>query len=325
MKRLWITCAAIIFAGGLWWSQRQRTATAPETQSTPPKKQRHQELIKDFRKPVTRTAITPEKDPCESYVQDFLALDLQDLLTNQPVTFPKKQNCTNLPEVFSQAESFVEASCKNPTSHECYGALQIMRSIAVDRDTKDLKINEIHDPVIVVQKMFAALFRDPKAALEYAERLVELEPQFVPAIKTLAKLQLVSDKPLEERQLRLQELRESSAELEGMTDSFFDKIDLSVSLSQTQGDLSKATAVFDRFVKSHPDTAESDYIQSWKAYQARDFTLAKTLVDRALEKNPGEPRWQQTQKKLASIEKGEPATEGIYAIGFELSLSEMIP
>lgn len=248
---------------------------------------------------------------CRNFWQEIMTLDLSDArIFNEPSRLPSTKGCMAITE-FQALQKSYEADClasagqtmTEANQQKCQFALFYFRANLHDFFTKDLRVDQISDPTVLIDKLFARFLKNPLNAVEVADRLVELQPDYYPAAQAqvLAKLvnhlnagkKIVADSP---------EIAEISAGLEKLSrmkpnDPQNAEIDiLLASLVDENTKQVKRKAA--EMMEHDPHSATAAYYLAWSEYKSGDPVKGAEWLKRSAELAPNDPRIKATIERV---------------------------
>jgi tetratricopeptide (TPR) repeat protein len=275
---------------------------------------------------------------CRSVWDQLDGLDLQKVLEGSqalPAVRSLAKHCAGLPREFGVPAQFVDKACgNNPETakitpeqkrHDCYQALVLYRAMTADYNSGDLSADKITDRRLLSDKLIAGLMKDPAVALPYAERLLELEPNFAPAAKMAAVLNMATlqagaspDKALAaiERSERLESDPSMHAQLTN-----------TVKMASTV-DGPERVETAKKLAQEQMGTPPGDYLSSYVAFKEARYDEAQKLLSAAIAADPGNRDYQETQKDLSKLLRdrvANPNTKPIYSNSFSADPTKLIP
>ena len=289
---------------------------------------------------VKNDPISPE---CRTQWKMLNDLNLQRYLDNSetlPAELAVGKACNNLPKSFTVPTGMLENGCKpsNPTAplksrelqHQaCYQSLVIYRAMIADFDSQDLSADQISDLRLLSDKLIANLFKNLTDGLPYAERLLAIEPNFAPAAKIAAVLQLVSADT--KKGIGTIETAKSSLQraerLDNSDPKFYSALRDSVEMAGADS-VTMQIEVAKKQAQAQEGTANAAFLSSFVAFKEGRLAEASRRLADALRADPGNIDYQATQKELQElIEKRvkNPAEHRIYSHSYPLDITQLIP
>lgn len=111
-------------------------------------------------------------------------------LSRQQSEFPdiksvtKSERCSSVPPALKNLHDHFNKTCgPNANSSQCLVALYYYRAALTDFLTRNLKVESISDPLVLIDKMLANREVNPALSVKAAERLSEIEPTLYEARK----------------------------------------------------------------------------------------------------------------------------------------------
>ncbi len=297
-------------------------------------------------KPVETAALVkadPISPECRTQWKLLNDLNLQRYLDNPeslPAELAVNKQCNNLPKSFATPTEMLKNGCKpgdasaplksRELQHQtCYQALVIYRAMIADFDSQNLSADQISDPRLLSDKLIANLFKNLTDGLPYAERLLVIEPNFAPAAKIAAVLQLVSADT--KTGIGTMETAKSSLEraerLDNSDPRFYSMLRDSVEMAAADS-VAMQIEVAKKQAHAQEGTANAAFLSSFVAFKEGRLAEASQRLADALRADPNNIDYQATQKELQElIEKRvkNPAEQRIYSHSYPLDITKLIP
>lgn len=274
--------------------------------------------------------------PCRGEWERVDALDLQKFLEGtETFADPDKVSkaCAGLPPTFRAANLLLEKSCGKNTQEGtpeaqrrgCYQALAIYRATKADFLTAELTADKINDPRLLSDKLIAGLGKDPAQALPFAERLLELEPNFAPAAKMAAALHMatLSEGGAPDKALAAIERAERLEADPGL----YNALRTSVSMAST-ADGHERLEMAKKLAQEQAGTPSGSYLSSYAAFKEGNFGEAARSLSDAIRADPQNPDYLETQHLMQELmRKGEKnlSEKAIYSGSFSMDPTKLIP
>lgn len=144
----------------------------PVVEYTIPKK-----LNRLYQEPRQVVAAPTLSEPCQQFLQSIAALDL-----SQEFKPPSTISCTALPAPLDAFHSVYLQRCQKKDD-QCLTALYQYRAQITHYTTKEVPLNAIRDPKVLIDKLLATFEKDSELAAAIADRWSELDPDNYPAQK----------------------------------------------------------------------------------------------------------------------------------------------
>ena len=190
-KNILIIGGVLVSVLVLWWGLAQ-TSDAQRNENDGDAEVRAQENREQmavlYRAP--RDAISPEgKDVTQECLEFWNTLRGFDLSRGQ-TEFPdiksasKNERCSSVPAALKNLHEHFSKTCgSDANSAQCLVALYYYRAGLSDFLTRNLKVEQINDPKILIDKVLANREINPELSAKAAEKLSELEPSLYEARK----------------------------------------------------------------------------------------------------------------------------------------------
>jgi hypothetical protein len=278
--------------------------------------------------------------PCRASWDSLSALDLQRFQEGGDAALPMElvETCSgeNLPGQFTGPMQLFKDSCSafansgDPTGRAvCYQSMVFLRSVIADFDSPGKTAESIASPQLLADKLIASLFGDLTQGLPYAQKLLELEPNSVPAAKIAAVLEMVS---LDSGRGSVSpesagRALERAFRLDPENAPFYEKLQNAVDLAAAPDEAARIE-VATKIAQSEPSSPQKTYLASYVAFKEKRFNDASKLLADALKKEPQNPDFLQTQKDLAGhLKRKTPGLEAqkIFNHSYQLDLTSLVP
>jgi len=288
----------------------------------------------EFKKIVVapKPAIAPEAKPhlsleCRNFWNGLRGLQLAELVDSNPRREPLPQGkaCAQVPPELQTIHAQYEESCKtianvdllsasranSPEVVRCRSDLMMYRAKLSDWLTREMPIAEIRDVGILSDKLIARFQDDPEEGGKIADRILEINPDLMPA----AKASLMG---------RLIQAQKKSGEKEWeAVDSALDRVKRLAKADPSETfetetvlqdiryrDLNKVKEKAKQISEENPSLGIGPYLQAWTKMREGDTPGAQALLKEAVRREPNTPRYQDSLKKLESGE-AEPFRVGL--------------
>jgi tetratricopeptide (TPR) repeat protein len=259
-----------------------------------------------------RDAISPEgKDATPECVEFWNALRGFDLSRGQ-TEFPdikavaKSERCSSVPTALKNLHEHFNKTCGPDTnSTQCLIALYHYRAGLTDFLTRNLKVEQINDPKVLIDKMLANREINPELSVKAAEKLSELEPNLYEARKAqvLGRLyQATKEAPSGNSDVwgRLDEAIRKAKEL-GNSDPELLEAELMSELSRSNNTV-QAQEKAKEAAEDFPNEWRGPYFAAWALFKDGRGQEALDYLVEAQRRDPGNTR---VKDALEGIKKGD--------------------
>lgn len=167
--------------------KKNATAQKAMPSPTPPQQREQMKRLSQGPRQMQIPAGTPISAECRQFWKDLLALDLGDPHRSNPAT----RQCTP-PDELNKLQENYQQNCltkpitTDPQRQQCFLSLFYLRAYVNDYLTRDTPLDQIADAKVLVDKLFARFLKAPNSAVEIADRLLQVEPNFYPAAQASA-------------------------------------------------------------------------------------------------------------------------------------------
>lgn len=272
----------------------------PQKVAGPPPPSRQAEFKQMYREPrKVEIPATPEiSSACRNLWSELMKADvgLMD-------TLPPLQNCEPPAELANYQANFREQCLEKKDQKACYTAAFFYRAHITEFLTKDERPDQISDPKVLIDKLFARFLVNPVSAAEIADRLVELQPDYYPASQAAVLSRLFDlfkgdGKPNPDSP-EFRRVTDGIEKLSQMNPSDPQNVELQMLLGSI-GDNSaeRVKDMAESFERQSPHSATSAYYLAWAEYKLGDAEAGARWLARAAQLAPNDPRIKETQEKI---------------------------
>lgn len=273
----------------------------------------------------SRIPLLPKKDDhisqaCTDYFAAIRGVDLRLVRTFPPKSppFPSSDTCKDVPKGMGDWDLAYREACAplmKPAVDltqkiwfenlpPCVIAIFNYRAQLTHLLTRNIPIEDIDDPKVLLDKMMAGMNgSDYHLNEKVAERLLEVEPTFVPAAEmiVLARFMIAqseargnpNDKKWEDLERSLQKLIEVGA----ITSLQVTEWQLMMALSKNP-DPEETKRYAERIASQYPDWSFPLYYQAWAVYNQQDAQGARKLLETARKIDPNDTRAKEAIEKI---------------------------
>lgn len=216
---------------------------------------------------------------------------------------PQLQDCKPPPNLATHQDNYRQHCLDKKDTKACHNAAFFYRAYLTEFLTIDLRVDQISDPKILLDKLFAKFLTNPLSAAEVADRLLELQPDYYPAAQA-AVLSRIFDlfkkdaKPSPESP-ELHRVANGIERLSQMNPSDPQNVEL-VMLVDSIGENS-AERVRERaeaFEKESPNSAMAAYYLAWAEYKLQNAEGGARWLAQAQRIAPNDQRINDTVAKV---------------------------
>jgi tetratricopeptide (TPR) repeat protein len=283
-------------------------------------------------------------EDCKKQWEAVNAVDLQKFLdgTEEKSPLPKLSACAGLPKAFHPLLDLTKQNCetaeaagvnaagKAERKANCYQAFVFYRALIADLQSESVPAESITDRKLLSDKIIAGLLKGTADSLPYAERLLELEPNFVPAAKMAAVLQVLNlqgSSDVSADSTKVERAIERAERMDPESPQMYSDLRSSVQIASVKSE-EERIEVAKRFAQSHEGTSKGAYMASYVEFKQGRFENAQRLLREAIQADPQNPDYRETQAELsAALKKGGPNVqkERIYSHSFSFDLGKLVP
>lgn len=233
-------------------------------------------------------------------------------LTRKESEFPdiksmtKSGRCNSVPPELKNLHDHFNKTCEpGANSNQCLVALYYYRAALTDFATRNMKIEQINDPKILVDKMLANREINPLLSVQAAERLSDLEPKLYEAKKAqvLGRLFIAtknSDASSEETWNALDEAIQKAKEL-GDSDPELIEAELMSELFRPNN-IKRAQEKAKELAEDFPDEWRGPYFAAWALFKEGRGQEALDFLAEAQRRQPENAR---IKEAIEGIKKGD--------------------
>ncbi|NBX77086.1 MAG: hypothetical protein EBQ92_11065 [Proteobacteria bacterium] len=312
-KNILIGCGIVVSVLVLWWGLAQ----APEVQAPQSEadaevraQENREKMAVLYQAPRDAIGgegkeVTPE---CLEFWNTLRGFDL----TRGQSEFPdikaatKSERCSSVPPALKNLHDHFNKTCgPKANSAQCLVALYYYRAGLSDFLTRNLKVEQINDPKVLIDKMLANREINPELSVKAAEKLSELEPSLYEARKAqvLGQLFLATKQAsgangdawgkLDDAIRRAKELGNSDPEL--LEAELMSELFRSNNTARAQEKAKEAAEDF-------PNEWRGPYFAAWALFKDGRGQEALDYLVEAQRRDPGNARVRET---LEGIKKGD--------------------
>ena len=132
---------------------------------------------------------------------------------------------------------------------------------------------------------------------------------------------LVAEKESEDSPQRWHPMKEALDKMSGDEDLEVNEMQLQYEILSTK-DLDSIQNVSERVSESYPESGTGPYYLGWVANQKGQRQEAITFVRQALQREPNEPRYQETLARLESAKKSHEVQPNVFFLRLSFNFSE---
>ncbi|MBI1859939.1 MAG: hypothetical protein HYR96_03355 [Deltaproteobacteria bacterium] len=258
-----------------------------------------QKITRLYAEPRPATAPPSISQDCQALWKALLALNLA-----QDFDPPKGSKCTGLPTPLDAFSALYNQRCAK-RDDACLAAIHQYRARITHFSTKDVPLNSIRDPRILMDKLLATWEREPELAGAVADRWAELEPDNYPAQKAalISQLMAIAGHPPDPNDPRWTEINNrldrlkrlepkdgiSQGEISCLASAFRDNDPLKVMERAAELD------------SLYPRSGSGPYFMGWAENRRGNREGSIKYVQECLRREPGNRRCQSTLAVLTTV------------------------